>query len=110
MASVQTRRDKVPRCQMAERNIELNSVIELQRHFRFQWEPAQQAHVLLYPEGMVQLPGSAGEIMKRVDGVATAEAIVLDLEKAFPGVDLRQDVMEFLEVAYARGWIRAKQD
>ena len=42
-----------------------DSVIELQRHFRFQWEPAQQAHVLLYPEGMVKLPGSAGEIMKR---------------------------------------------
>jgi pyrroloquinoline quinone biosynthesis protein D len=59
---------------------------------------------------MVKLPGSAGEIMKRVDGVATAEAIVADLEKTFPGADLRQDVMEFLEVAYARGWIRAKQN
>ena len=56
------------------------------------------------------MPGSAGEIMKRVDGVATAEAIVADLEKTFPGADLRQDVMEFLEVAYARGWIRAKQN
>ena len=22
--------------------------------FRFQWEPAQQCHVLLYPEGMVK--------------------------------------------------------
>ena len=95
---------------MAERNIAPDSVIELQRHFRFQWEPAQQAHVLLYPEGMVKLPGSAGEIMKRVDGTATAETIVKDLENAFPGVDLRQDVMEFLEVAYARGWIRAKQN
>ena len=38
------------------------------RGFRLQWEPAQKAHVLLYPEGMVKLNGSAGEILKRCDG------------------------------------------
>ena len=31
-----------------------------------------------------------------------------DLQQAFPGVDLRGDVMEFLEVAYGKGWIRIK--
>ena len=36
--------------------------------FRLQWEPAQNCHVLLYPEGMVKLNGSAGEIMVRCDG------------------------------------------
>ena len=82
--------------------------IELLRQFRFQWEPAQKCHVLLYPEGMVQLPGSAGEIMKRVDGTRSIEDIVGDLERAFPGVDLRADVIEFLEVAHGKGWIRAK--
>ena len=30
---------------------------------RLQWEPAQEAHVLLYPEGMVKLNGSAGAIL-----------------------------------------------
>jgi hypothetical protein len=45
-----------------------DAVFEIARHYRFQWEPAQQAHVLLYPEGMVKLPGSSGEIMKRVNG------------------------------------------
>jgi pyrroloquinoline quinone biosynthesis protein D len=35
-------------------------VLELARHYRFQWEPAQNAFVLLYPEGMVKLGGSAG--------------------------------------------------
>jgi hypothetical protein len=34
---------------------------------------------------------------------------VKDLEAAFPGVDLRADVVEFLEVAYGKGWIRTKQ-
>ena len=41
------------------------------RGLRLQWEPAQNAHVLLYPEGMIKLNGSAGEIMKRCDGVRT---------------------------------------
>ena len=36
--------------------------------FRLQWEPVQNCHVLLYPEGMVKLNGSAGEIMSRCDG------------------------------------------
>ena len=64
--------------------------------------------MLLYPEGMVQLPGSAGEIMKRVDGTRSVEDIVGELQSTFPGVDLRADVIEFLEVAHGKGWIREK--
>ena len=86
-----------------------DTVLEIARHYRFQWEPAQQAHVLLYPEGMVKLPGSSGEIMKCVNGAATVGEIVTDLERAFPGADLRKDVIEFLEHACGKGWIRAKQ-
>ncbi len=84
------------------------TVFELQRHFRFQWEPAQQAHVLLYPEGMVKLPGSAGEIMKRIDGAKSVRGIIDDLEKNFPGADLRADVIGFLEHVNGKGWIRTK--
>ena len=86
-----------------------DAVPELQRHFRFQWEPAQQAHVLLFPEGMIKLGGSAGEIMKRVNGTASIGAIIEDLKKAFHGADLRPDVMQFLEHAYGKGWIHLKQ-
>ena len=84
--------------------------LELHRQYRFQWEEAQQSFVLLYPEGMVKLPGSAGEIMKRLDGTRSAEQIVQDLEAAFPGVDLRADVVEFLEIAHGKGWIRTKEN
>ena len=49
--------------------------------------------MLLYPEGMVKLSGSAGEIMKRVDGSTSVTQIVEDLETAFPGADLRSDVI-----------------
>ncbi|GIX29258.1 MAG: coenzyme PQQ synthesis protein D [Burkholderiales bacterium] len=84
----------------------LEDVPQLTRHFRLQWEEAQQAWVLLYPEGMVRLSPSAAEIMRRVDGATTVAEIVADLERAYPGADLRRDVMEFLEVAHERGWIR----
>jgi len=85
------------------------AIPELVRHFRFQWEPAQQSHVLLFPEGMVKLGDSAGEIMKRVDGRASIGAIIADLEQAFPGADLRADVVQFLKEAHAKGWIRSRQ-
>lgn len=74
--------------------------------YRLQWEPAQGCHVLLFPEGLVQLQGGAGEIMKRVDGRASLEDIIRALEAAFPGAALRSDVIEFMEIAYAKGWIR----
>src|SRR5206468_12989682 len=85
----------------------VDSVFELARHYRFQWEPAQQAYVLLYPEGMVKLGTSAGEILNRVDGASPVSAIVADLERAFPGADLRRDVNEFLAHAGEKGWFRA---
>jgi pyrroloquinoline quinone biosynthesis protein D len=84
--------------------------IELQRQYRLQWEEAQQCWVLLYPEGMIRLEGGAGEIMKRVNGRASLQAIVAELEQAFPGVDLRGDVVEFLEVAHGKGWIRNREN
>ena len=80
--------------------------VSLEKQFRFQWEPAQNSFVLLYPEGLIKLEGSAGEIMKRVDGNKTVSEIIADLEATFPGVDLRQDVIDFLEHAYDKGWIR----
>ena len=83
-----------------------DAIVVLEKQYRFQWEPAQDSFVLLYPEGLVKLPGSAGEIMKRVDGDKTVGQIIADLEAAFPGADLRQDVLDFLEAAYAKGWIR----
>ena len=81
--------------------------LAIRRGFRFQWEPAQEAHVLLFPEGMVKLSQSAGEILKRVDGARTAEQIVADLEARFPGVDLAGDVYAFLDEAWNKGWLRA---
>ena len=74
-------------------------------HFRLQWEEAQQAHVLLYPEGMVKLNPSAAEILKRCDGTRTVSAIVAELEQAFQTTGLREDVEAFLAIAAKQGWV-----
>ena len=74
--------------------------------FRFQWEEAQSAHVLLYPEGMVKLNQSAGEILKRCDGVRDVAAIVDDLEAAFSAQGLRPEVDAFLKIATEQRWVQ----
>ena len=82
---------------------------EIAPTFRLQWEKAQDCYVVLYPEGMVKLSQSAGEIMKRIDGEQTVADIIADLQEQFPGAELEQDVRKFMEVAHDNGWIRAKQ-
>jgi pyrroloquinoline quinone biosynthesis protein D len=75
--------------------------------FRLQWEEAQQAWVLLYPEGMVKLNPSAGEIMKRCDGSRSVAELVAELETAFATTGLEKDVQAFLEMARKQQWIEA---
>lgn len=77
----------------------------LARGFRLQWEQAQESHVLLYPEGMVKLNQSAGEILKRCDGTQDLHAIVADLEQAFQATGLEPDVRAFLEFALQQRWV-----
>jgi pyrroloquinoline quinone biosynthesis protein D len=88
--------------------LDLADVPEIPKLFRLQWEEVPKAYVLLYPEGRVQLNGSAGEIMKRVDGQSSIGAITEDLQKTFNEPDLKKDVLAALEIAHERGWIRIK--
>lgn len=74
--------------------------------FRLQWEQAQDCYVLLYPEGMVKLNGSAGEILALVDGQRDSEAICSALMEKFPDAgDIRADILEFLTQAQQQHWI-----
>ena len=77
------------------------------RGFRLQWEEAQGCHVLLYPEGMVKLNRSAGEILTRCTGTATVAEIVADLEIAFGASNLQGDVESFLDMARQQRWVDA---
>jgi len=78
----------------------------IERGFRLQWEAAQNAHVLLYPEGMVKLNGSAGEILKRCDGATSIADITADLERAFEASNLSGDVMHFVAMAVEKKWLK----
>jgi pyrroloquinoline quinone biosynthesis protein D len=79
---------------------------QLSKLFRLQFEKAQNAYVLLYPEGMVKLNDSAAEILRRCDGQRDIVAIVADLEQSFETSGLEDDVNAFLQIALERGWIR----
>jgi pyrroloquinoline quinone biosynthesis protein D len=78
------------------------------RGLKLQWEPAQEAHVLLYPEGMVKLNGSAGAILARCDGVHTVAEIVADLERTYGTEGLASDVAAFVELALERRWLELR--
>ena len=89
-------------------SLDTSSPLEIAPRFRFQWEEAQTSFVLLYPEGMITLNQSASEILKHCDGTSTANGIIEKLQHTFPDADLESDVREFLENAYAAGWIRTR--
>ncbi len=75
-------------------------------HFRLQWEEAQGAYVLLYPEGMVKLNESAGEILCRCDGRTSVDGIIAALEKKYPDASgIREDVLDFFVDATDRQWL-----
>ena len=86
--------------------IDLQACPRVAKMFRLQWEDVQQSWVLLYPEGMVKLNGSAGEIMKRLDGTTTVAGLITALEQAFGATDLSADVRDFLRIAKQQGWVK----
>ncbi len=81
---------------------------ELNPMFLFRWEPTQDSYVLLYPEGVVKLNATASEILKRCDGGHTIAAVIAELQELFaePPQNVAAGVHKFLEVSYAKGWIR----
>ncbi len=84
----------------------LPNVPAIRRGFRLQFEPAQGCHVLLYPEGMIKLNDSAGEILQQVDGQRSVAEIIDRLHQRFPDVPgLDEDILAFIEVAHAQFWI-----
>lgn len=94
---------------MSEPRFTADSIPLLALGYRFQWEPAQNCNVLLYPEGMVKLNGAAGEILQRIsEKQQTVAELIAELKIAFNGADLDDDVYKFLEEAYDNDWLRTE--
>ena len=79
--------------------------IKLNPNFQFQWEEKQNCYVLLYPEGMVQLNQSAGEILALCTGENDDKSINKILCEKFEVEDLTKDITVFLIEAKNRNWI-----
>ncbi|WP_338564365.1 pyrroloquinoline quinone biosynthesis peptide chaperone PqqD [Erwinia sp. E_sp_B04_7] len=76
------------------------------RGYRLQWEPTQDCHVILYPEGMAKLNESATAILQQVDGVRSVADLIAGLDAQFPDAGgVGDDVKEFFGQAYEQKWI-----
>lgn len=92
-------------------NISPTCRYEIRPPFLFRWEESQQAHVLLYPEGIVKLNATGGEILKCCDGRTSIAELIEQLASRYNASDIdaiSKGVLNFLEVSHGKGWIRAK--
>ncbi|HML43594.1 MAG: pyrroloquinoline quinone biosynthesis peptide chaperone PqqD [Hyphomicrobium zavarzinii] len=91
-----------------ERRLRPEDVVELNPNYHFRWEEPQQAHVLLYPEGIVKLNTTAAAILEACTGAPSIAAGTAELARRYQKRNLSAEVLKFLEVAHAKGWIRLK--
>lgn len=92
-----------------EQRLSPGDTMEMHPNFHFRWEEPQQAYVLLYPEGIVKLNDSAAEILDicaRGDRTIGEGSAVL--ENRYDHPQITAQIMQFMELAYAKGWIRPK--
>ena len=86
--------------------IEQKDIFKIAAHHRFQWEEAQQSHVILFPEGMVKLNGSAGEVLSLVDGRNSIDQIIASLKIKFKDVEgIEKDILSMIQFALDKAWI-----
>jgi len=81
------------------------AMLRLDKLYRLQWEEAQKAWVLLYPEGMVKLNDSAAAILQRCDGTHTLDMLIEALQKSFGVEGIATEVHAFVKHACERGWL-----
>jgi pyrroloquinoline quinone biosynthesis protein D len=91
-----------------EKRLRPEDVVELNPNYHFRWEEPQQSHVLLYPEGIVKLNETAASILERCTDGRSIATVAAELSYLYSGANLSKEVLKFLEVAHAKGWVRVK--
>ncbi|MFE9063627.1 pyrroloquinoline quinone biosynthesis peptide chaperone PqqD [Streptomyces violaceusniger] len=66
----------------------------------------RDADLLVLPERVVVLRGSAARILRLCDGARDLDAIVAELTSRFPGAPVAEDVPAFLGRMRTEGWVR----
>ncbi|MFJ9855635.1 pyrroloquinoline quinone biosynthesis peptide chaperone PqqD [Streptomyces sp. NPDC101150] len=62
--------------------------------------------LLLLPERVVVLEGSAGAVLRWCDGKREVPQIVRELARRYPGAPVADEVPEFLDRMREEGWLR----
>lgn len=86
-------------------SINKNANLKIAPRYRLQWEDTQNSYVLLYPEGMIILNNSASEILRLCNGQHNIYAIINILNNKFSNANLDDDIQQFIEEVYKKGWI-----
>ena len=81
---------------------------EINPLYLFRWEEKEQAYLLLYPEGIIKLNDSAGNILKLCTGENTFEEVIVELKAIFGPQASENDIYNFMETAIGKGWVRVK--
>jgi len=91
-----------------ETAINTRDILEINPTFLFRWEEKEEAYLMLYPEGIIKLNNTAGEILKLCTGENPVEDIVREIGRKFQNQEpqLETEVCKFLEVSLDKGWIR----
>lgn len=70
---------------------------------RLQYDEVRHEHLLLVPEGAVQLNPTAAEVLELCDGERSLDDIVAALTERYAGADVRDDVAGMIEALAQRG-------
>lgn len=92
-----------------DRAIRLDERYVIRPPFMFRWEASQDAHVLLYPEGIVKLNPTGGTILTYCDGEYSVAALIEAVTDPYGSSErdgITRSILNFLEVSRDKGWIR----
>ncbi|MFD3376758.1 MULTISPECIES: pyrroloquinoline quinone biosynthesis peptide chaperone PqqD [unclassified Streptomyces] len=78
----------------------------LSRSVMLRHDRVRGTDLLLMPERVVVLRGSAGAVLRLCDGRREVGAIVAELAERYPGASVAAEVPEFLGRLREEGWIR----
>ena len=72
---------------------------------RLRYDEVREEHLLLIPEGAVQLNPTAAEVLELCDGERSLDDIVGALAARYEGADLRDDVVGLVDAMAQKGLV-----
>ncbi|MGW2325934.1 pyrroloquinoline quinone biosynthesis peptide chaperone PqqD [Streptomyces sp. NPDC001700] len=73
---------------------------------RLRHDRVREVDLLVLPERVVVLRGTAGTVLRLCDGAHDLDAIVAELAERFPGAPVDTEVPAFLDRMHEEGWLR----